>query len=214
MSWAPEAAAERDALLAAVRAAVASPRGAAGGGTAPVILIDGPSGAGKSTLADLLVAHWPGESVPTLVRMDDLYPGWDGLDAASEAVARDLLEPLTRRGRGRWRRWDWAAGRPAEWHDVPAAAPVIVEGCGTLSRANVALARLAIWADADDALRKSRALARDGATFAAHWDQWQREFEVFVAREHPRDNAGLRVDVTDWPLGAPRVRHAGTTVDP
>ncbi|WP_348787543.1 ATP-binding protein [Leifsonia sp. NPDC080035] len=207
MSRDPESAAAREALLAAVRTAIAVPDG-----ETPVILIDGPSGAGKSTLADLLVAEWPGPAAPTLVRMDDLYPGWDGLDAASEAVAAELLEPLARTGEGRWRRWDWADDRPAEWHPVVGPAPVIVEGCGTLSRVGVAHARLAIWADADDALRKSRALARDGETFAVHWEQWQGEFERYVAREHPRDNATLRVDVTAWPLEGPRERHDGTTV--
>lgn len=207
MSWDPEAAAARDGVLAAVRAAIDVPPG-----VTPVILIDGPSGAGKSTLADLLVARWPGERTPTLVRMDDLYPGWDGLDAASDAIATELVEPLVRTGRGRWRRWDWAADEPAEWHEVADPAALIVEGCGTLSRRATPFARLAIWADADDVLRKRRALDRDGATFAAHWEQWQGEFERYVDREDPRRNATLRIDVTDWPLGGRRLRRDGTTV--
>src|SRR4051794_34095510 len=78
----------------------------------PVILIDGPSGAGKSSLADRLLAAWPAEGRPRLVRMDDLYPGWDGLDAGSAALGRDLLEPLRTSGTGSWERWDWAADRP------------------------------------------------------------------------------------------------------
>ncbi|WP_349862715.1 ATP-binding protein [Leifsonia sp. WHRI 6310E] len=197
-------AADRARLADAVRAAVANAHD-----HAPVVLIDGPSGAGKSSLADDLLSAWPAEGTPRLVRMDDLYPGWDGLDAGSTALGRELLEPLRRTGSGRWRRWDWAQDRPADWVEVHGREPVIVEGCGTLARANVAAADLALWLDADDTLRKRRALDRDGATFAQNWDRWQAEFDAYLLRERPRAAASLRLDVTDWPLGPARVRHAG-----
>lgn len=200
MSWA----ADRARLADVVRAAVANAHD-----HAPVVLIDGPSGAGKSSLADDLLSAWPAEGTPRLVRMDDLYPGWDGLDAGSTALGRELLEPLRRTGSGRWRRWDWAQNRPADWVEVHGREPVIVEGCGTLARANVAAADLALWLDADDTLRKRRALDRDGATFAQNWDRWQAEFDAYLLRERPRAAAFLRLDVTDWPLGPARVRHAG-----
>jgi hypothetical protein len=206
MSWDPE---QLPALLAAVADAVES-----AGDAPPVVLIDGPSGAGKSSLADLLVRRWPAADRPRLVRMDDLYPGWDGLLAASGALAADLLEPLAATGRGRWRRWDWAKERPAEWHEVSAPGALIVEGCGTLAAANVRRAHLALWLDADDTLRKTRALDRDGAGFASHWDQWQSEFEEYLAREHPRARADLVLDVTDWPIGSPPRRAPGATVVP
>lgn len=209
MSWDPDAVGAWEALLSRVRTAAASTSSGA-----PVVLIDGPSGAGKSSLADLLVSRWPGDRAPRIVRMDDLYPGWDGLAAASSALHADLLEPLATTGRGRWRRWDWARERPAEWHEVAGPAPVIVEGCGTLAAANVRWARLSLWLDADDALRKERALDRDGATFASHWDQWQSSFEQYLAKEDPRSNADLVLDVTDWPIASARRHVAGTTVVP
>lgn len=180
----------------------------------PVILIDGPSGAGKSSLADRLLAGWPAAGRPRLVRMDDLYPGWDGLDAGSAALGRDLLEPLRASGTGHWERWDWAADRPAGRVIVAGPEPLIVEGCGTLSRANAALADLTVWLEADDVLRKQRALARDGETFALEWDRWQAEFDRFVAREHPVAHARLVLDVSGLDLagGATDVR-SGTTVE-
>lgn len=199
--------AELAALDTAVTAAVSAADAA---GRAPVILIDGPSGAGKSSLADRLVAAWPARGRPRLVRMDDLYPGWDGLDAGSEAVARDLLEPLRVTGRGTWRRWDWDAHRPAARVSVSGDEPLVVEGCGTLSRRNAAQADLTVWLRADDALRKERALARDGAVFAAEWDRWQAQFDRFVAREHPVALARLVLDVTAVDLTEPA---AGTTVE-
>lgn len=213
MSWGPEAVLGRQKLLDAVSRAVTL-----AGTSTPVVLIDGPSGAGKSSLADLLVSRWPGTPAasvnPRIVRMDDIYPGWDGLDMASRALHAELLEPLASAGRGRWRRWDWAVERPAEWHDVTGPAPLVVEGCGTLAAANVRYAHLALWLDADDALRKTRALERDGATYASHWDQWQSEFERYLAAEAPRANADLVLDVTDWPLVSASRRATGSTVVP
>jgi len=198
-----ELAALDSAVVQAVDAATAV-------GRAPVILIDGPSGAGKSSLADRLLAAWPAAGSPRLVRMDDLYPGWDGLDAGSEAVGRHLLEPLRVTGSGTWQRWDWVEHRPAGTYRVAGREPLVVEGCGSLSRRNAAVADLTVWLQADDALRKRRALARDGAVFAAEWDRWQAEFDRFVVREHPLALAGLVLDVTAVDLAQPP---AGTTVE-
>lgn len=164
-----------------------------------VVLIDGPSGAGKSRLADRLAANWPSSPLPTLVRMDDIYPGWDGLQAGSEHVNRYLLQPRSM-GEGstaaRWSRFDWTApaGEPEQWQEVDPARPLIVEGCGTLSRANASLATVRIWLDADDQVRKRRALDRDHGGFDAHWDRWQAQFERFVQRERPMERADLILD--------------------
>ncbi|MGN7800964.1 ATP-binding protein [Leifsonia sp. 22587] len=201
----------RSAELAALDAAVAAAADAAAAkGRTPVVLIDGPSGAGKSSLADALLAAWPATGTPRLVRMDDLYPGWDGLDAGSEAVGRDLLEPLRASGSGFWTRWDWSRSRPSGRVAVEGAEPLVVEGCGALSRRNAASADLTVWLQADDTLRKERALARDGETFAVEWDRWQRQFDRFVAREHPLGQAALVLDVTGADLTEGR---AGTTVE-
>ncbi|MFF1879163.1 ATP-binding protein [Leifsonia sp. NPDC058230] len=210
MSSLPEVA---ELLRAAVREATeatdAANAATGSAGRAVVVLIDGPSGAGKSTLADLLVAEWPTTAAPQLVRMDDLYPGWSGLDVASVSIGRDLLTPLLAGLPAGWRRWNWADDAPAEWHAVDPARPVVVEGCGTLARANAPQADLCIWLDADDVLRKERALARDGLAFEGHWDQWQSDFERYVDREHPRRNADLILDVTACSIETGSTRLAG-----
>jgi uridine kinase len=169
------------------------------------VLIDGPSGAGKSTFADWMVAVWPIRARPTLVRMDDIYPGWSGLDDAISMLRDELLRPRSEGGSARWRRYDWRGARPAEWHAVDPRNPLIVEGCGTLSRENARLADLRIWLDAPTDVRKERALARDSGGFDAHWDQWQRDYDEFAAREHPQSSADVLIDGTDWPSSADTV---------
>lgn len=147
-------------------------------------LIDGRSGSGKTELAGLLARRQGAQ----LVRLDDLYPGWHGLDAGSAAVPGILST-------GRWQRWDWATGLPAEWHDLT-DAPLIVEGVGALSRASKPLAAHALWVELDGATRKRRALARDDY-YAEHWDEWAAQEEAFIAREDPRGLADLVVDGRD-----------------
>ncbi len=121
------------------------------------------------------------------MRLDDIYPGWDGLDAASKAVPDILTQH-------RWRQWDWAAERPGPTHDLDPNRPIIVEGVGAISRASRPLADLAIWVELDDATRKVRALARDGEAYAPHWDRWASHELSYIARERPRDLADVIVE--------------------
>jgi predicted kinase len=142
---------------------------------AAVILIDGRSGSGKTELANSLASLLDAQ----LVRLDDFYPGWAGLEAASEMVYADIL---MRHG---WRRWDWTTGTSAEWHSLDADRALIIEGSGSLSRANRAHATLAIWVELDEPTRKARALARDGAMYEPHWDAWAAQEQRFFDRERP-----------------------------
>ena len=123
-----------------------------------------------------------------LVSLDDLYPGWDGLEAGSAAVHETVLRDVD----PGWRRWDWATERPAEWHPVDPAAPIVIEGCGAMSRANRALATFGIWVDVPAAERRRRALERE-PEFAPHWKEWAAQEREFAAREHPRALADVTV---------------------
>ncbi|BDV31177.1 ATP-binding protein [Microbacterium terricola] len=150
---------------------------------ARTLLVDGRSGAGKSSLARAVAAARP---EARLIRLDDIYPGWDGLHWASDHIRTSVLEPRERGERARWRSWDWAADRPGVWHEVDDAAPLIVEGIGTLTARSRRTADLAVWVEAPDADRKRRALARDGELYAPHWDRWAAQEEHFIMVERPR----------------------------
>ena len=130
----------------------------------PVVTIDGYSGAGKSTLAAALASLLPGWQV---LHLDDWYPGWDGL-AAGARIARRIAADLRRGRSSSYEAWDWENDATAETTRVP-LAPTIIEGCGAIE----AEADLAIWiADPGEDERRSRALARDGQTYAPHWRRW------------------------------------------
>lgn len=155
----------------------------------PVLLLDGGSGAGKTTFARAVAEH----SGAQLVSMDDFYPGWDGLAAASAIVASDVLHP-TRPG---YRRWDWAASRPGAWRDIDPHAPLIVEGCGAITPFSVKRASFALWLDCPVATRKRRGIERDGEVFAAQWERWAAQERAHVARDRPRDLADVVAEVPE-----------------
>lgn len=148
------------------------------------MLIDGRSGSGKTELA----CDFAGAQI---VHLDDVYPGWDGLDAASAAVPGILTT-------GRWRAWDWRTSSPGPWHELDLTEPIVVEGVGAISRASRPLADRAIWLEVDEPTRRRRALHREPA-FAVHWDRWAAQEESFIAREDPRGLASEVRRVEPWP---------------
>ncbi|GAA1691848.1 AAA family ATPase [Microbacterium sediminicola] len=159
---------------------------------APVIvLIDGRSGAGKSTLADALVQSWPVGGDVQLLRLDSLYPGWDGLDDGVGIVRDGVLAPLARGEDGTWPRWDWAASRPAEIHRVDAARSLIVEGSGILTPQTAPFAQVRVWMESPLESRRERALARDGETYRPHWERWAQQEDRHLERDDPPASATL-----------------------
>jgi uridine kinase len=166
---------------------------------AAVLLIDGRSGSGKTELARAVVAGVPAAQ---LVRLDDLYPGWGGLEEGSRAVHDDILASDA----PRWRRWDWELGRHAEWHEVDPDRPLVVEGCGALSHDNRRLATFGIWVALDAATRKRRALERDGSAFEPHWDEWAAQEDAFLTRENPAALADVVIDGHDVTVDLARWR--------
>ena len=133
----------------------------------PVVTIDGYSGSGKSTLAAALARLVNGWQV---LHLDDWYPGWDGLEAGAD-IARRIAADLRGGRASSYEAWDWENGATGATIPVP-LAPTIIEGCGAIE----AEADLAIWiADPGEEERRHRALARDGQTYAPHWQRWARQ---------------------------------------
>ena len=151
-----------------------------------LLLIDGRSGAGKTTLAARLAALLRAE----VVHLDDLYLGWDGLDAGSRRAGTEVLAPLAAGRTARFRPWDWATSRLAdEPRTVEPGGVVIVEGCGSLSRANAAFADVALWLELDEDERHRRALERDADD--SWWAGWRAQEDAFYVREDARGLADL-----------------------
>ncbi|MGO1289500.1 MAG: uridine kinase family protein [Cellulosimicrobium funkei] len=145
-----------------------------------LVVVDGPAGSGKTTLAAQLEAALPAQ----VLHMDDLYEGWRGREPAWAPRHAGVLTARAAGRAGRYRRYDWHLDRFAEWHDVPAAPYLVVEGCGAGRRAADEVAALRVWVEAPDDVRLRRGLDRDGEDQRDHWLAW-----MVAEREHYRRNA-------------------------
>jgi uridine kinase len=155
--------------------------------------VDGRAGAGKTTLAAAIADAVPGAVV---VHVDDfagpLVPEWDWPRFASQ-----VLEPLLAGHPARYQRWEWNRDEPAEWHDVPAGAVLVVEGVSSTRSEVAAPWALRIWVDAPRDVRLARAVERDGAAMLPHWlEVWMPSEEAYIARERPDQRADLVVGGT------------------
>lgn len=159
-----------------------------------VLIIDGRSGSGKTQLAAVMQQYCAASGRPAeLLHVEELYPGWDGLGAGSLGVARALRE-------GGFAAYDWIAERFGAWTPLAPQLPLIIEGCGALTVENVMAAREwgarasgmereprvhSIWLECATAERKARALARDGDTYAPHWERWAAQEDAHYAAHQP-----------------------------
>ena len=180
-----------DALADMVR--TSAPRA----GPTRVVAIDGRGGSGKSTLASRL-ATVLGAPV---VHMDDLYPGWDGLAAAAPLLRDWILRPLTRQEPVRYQRYDWSLDAYRDWHAMPPADVVVVEGCACGSRIVTPFLSILLWVEASEDVRYDRGIARDGETYRPHWERWAHQEDALFAAEGTRERADYRID------GAPTAEH-------
>ncbi|WP_395658695.1 uridine kinase [Nocardioides sp.] len=156
-------------------------------GTARLVCVDGPSGSGKTTLATALARH---SSDVRVVHLDAMYDGWGGLPRIDDQL-RTLVVPLAAGGPGRYRRYDWHAGRYAG-EVVVAPRPVLVlEGVGSWSPAFADLVTLLVWVEAAPAERLARALLRDGPASEGRLRQWARDEDEHFARTGARERADL-----------------------
>ena len=151
--------------------------------------VDGRAGSGKSTLADQLL-----ERVPhvTLVRLDDVYPGWQGLAAAIDTVRVQLVEPVLTGQPGHWPRWDWSQARYTAQKFVAPGSLLLVEGCGATAvvpnahRQGTGSSVLSLWVDTPDLRCQERLRARDGHRFDKYWPLWDEQWQKYLDDVNPR----------------------------
>jgi uridine kinase len=156
------------------------------GGTR-VVAIDGRSGAGKTSLAAALRQRLQAP----VVSLEDLYGGWDGLERGISLLVTAVLEPLAAGQAARVPRYDWVA---REWAPPTLLEPpdvLIVEGVGAGARRAHALESVLVWLEVPAAVRRKRALDRDGETFVPYWDQWAAQEDLMLARERTPDRADI-----------------------
>ena len=173
--------------LAAIAAAISHRRRP---GAVLVVAVDGPSGAGKTRLARRL-----GRSLGahTIVRMDHVVPGWDGLEESVRLI-RPVLQFLRSGESARYRVWDWSRDNWGQPLRREAAPTVVVEGCGSGALALSDLVDYLVWVDAPPGVRHGRAMRRDGEDYAGQWNRWAVQETRHFAVNRTAQRADLAID--------------------
>jgi len=182
--------ASSEAIASALRAiSHAQPRC----GATKVVAIDGPSGAGKTDFATTLSERLPNAQ---LLHMDDLYPGWNGLERAVADLYQQVLAPLARGEQAAYRQWDWELERYAGWRALPATNLLLVEGVGSGAGSSASLESVLVWLEADRDVRFRRGMERDGDLYRPHWQRWAALEDALFAVDGTRDRADLIINTT------------------
>lgn len=168
-----------------------------------VIGIDGQSGSGKTVLSKALVENLAANHEVTILRLEDLYPGWDGLEAGMEIFSRDVLPKLAAGETATYQTWDWNAGTepggaPGVRATMEPTEVIICEGVGVGARQNRPLLDVLIWLRVPDDVRYDRAMRRDGATYRSQWENWAAQERRMLDQDQIYDAADL-VLVADEP---------------
>lgn len=169
-------------------------------GDTRLVCIDGPSAAGKTELAERLAGFLDD---PPVVHMDDLYDGWDGLDAGVERLRAEIVDPLLAGRPAAYHRYDWHAGRYGAVVALGRPELLVVEGVG--AGAVEGSASLTVWVEAPERLRHHRGMARDGGAYEPYWERWAAQERVHFAAAGTRALADVEVD------GAATVRYDRAT---
>jgi uridine kinase len=130
----------------------------------------------------------------TVVHLDDVYPGWLGLEAGRDAIITSVLEPVRRGNAASYFAWDWEHNRPGNSVTVVPSDVLIVEGCGIITAHSRALADVSIWLDCPESQRFERIQRRDGTAFDEHWSGWNEQVSRHIAEHDPIASATVRLN--------------------
>lgn len=156
-----------------------------------IIGIDGRSGAGKTTLTAQLAAVLERRHDVTVFHLEDIYPGWNGLEAGIDQYVNEVLKPLRLGQDAHWTAWDWLTNEPGTPRLTRAAEIVLVEGVGACNELARPLLDSSVWVELPANLRKLRALERDGRSYEKFWDIWAEQEQTYLAADPVWENADV-----------------------
>ena len=162
-------------------------------GLTRLIAIDGPSGSGKTQFAAELATKLRASLIP----LDEMYRGWDGLIPTIDLLVEFVALPLAHGQDINIPTWDWAKNEPGPLKPIDKRTHIILDGCGSGALAMASSLSALIWLEADETVRRERALKRDGEVFAPHWETWAQQERELWSRDDTRSRADLVFDTSN-----------------
>ena len=156
-----------------------------------LLVIDGPAGSGKTTLAlemaELLKAQ--------TVHMDDLYDGWQGIEAGVSLLKDVVLKQFFAGSEISFSKYDWTLGCYQEKETVlEESAVLVVEGCGSGGVFLAELPHILVWIEADNHERLRRGLLRDGVDLKEEWLQFMLDEQIIYQQNNTKERADFRLN--------------------
>jgi hypothetical protein len=167
-----------------------------------VLALDGPSGAGKSTLAAKVVEGLRERGAHVELVASDDFATWSDPVSWWPRLVDGVLEPLSHRCSGRYRKMDWTNGDPCLGAFVEVAVPeiLVLEGV-SVGRASLRPRLSGLWwvdgLAADE--RLERAVARDGEGARESLKAWQRFERGWFAADDTRSSADCVLHSAEMP---------------
>ena len=155
-----------------------------------LIGIDGRSGAGKTSLAGQLAQVLSVTRDVVVFHLEDLYPGWDGLQRGIAMYEESILGPLREGQDAYWTAWDWLADSPGGPRLTRAAEIVVLEGVGACSAPAREVLDVSVWVELPETQRRERALNRDSG-FEPYWDMWAQQELDYLQRDPVWESATI-----------------------
>jgi len=159
-----------------------------------LIGIDGCGGSGKSTFAAELSISL---GLVPVIHVDDFYkPSQErsrftsskpvGWQFDWQRLEREVLSPLKAGGDANYQRYDWKTDRLAEWRNIRALSPIILEGIYVLRPELSMYYDLRLWIECPRDIRLKRGLERDGEHARSQWeDDWMKEEDRYIVSYNP-----------------------------
>jgi len=175
--------------------------------TTPLLVaFDGRSGSGKSTLASRVAARVAGR----VVEGDDFHAGGTDADWDRRTVAEkvadcidwrrlriEAIEPLRSGRNAAWRPFNFETGVGLAAHTVGCgpAAVIVLDGAYSSRPVLADLLDLPVLVEAsNEAVRRQRLIAREGADFMARWHAlWDAAEEYYFTHVRPRSSFDMVV---------------------
>lgn len=161
-----------------------------------IVGIDGRSGSGKTVLSTVLADTLSAEHDVTVLRLEDLYRGWGGLQAGIDIFSQDVLPHLAQGETATYSTWDWRAGNTPGGQPGPEVTTeptevIICEGVGVGARQHRELLDVLIWLRVPDDIRYQRAITRDGDLYREQWEHWAAQERELLDQDQIYDAADL-----------------------
>ena len=171
-------------------------------GRTTLMAIDGLTCAGKSTLVGQVTDALQDAAV---VGVDDFYRPLAAEERAIlgpkesydryfywEQLLWNVLVPLSKHSRARYRRYDWVSNGPSEWHEIEPRRVVIIDGVYSTRPELRPYFSVMVYVDTPREVRLARLLDR-GYPDMSWVDHWMAVEDWYVERMHPTKQVSLVV---------------------